>query len=134
RALRVDSNRLVVAARPELVGGWPLPEGQARDWRVLRALSLVKPATDTATAHPDRITLQPDPVTARDGRVETPAVLTGIAEDAGHLAHGLALACLRAGIGSTPGAHVRLRVRVEHGKHEPVGQRAVLARHVARSD
>ena len=134
RALRVDSDGLVVAAGPDFVRVGPVPDRQPVGRRLFITLACVEPASDSAAAHPDRVALQPNAVAPGDWRVEAPAVLTGIAEDAGNLAHGLALARLRAGIGRASGAHLGLRVRVEHGKHEPVGQRAILARQIALPD
>ncbi len=128
RGLRIDSDRLVVAAAPDFIRVGTMRDRQPVHRRLLDALPLVKPAADSAAAHPDGITLQPDAVTAGCGRVEAPAVLASVAEDAGDLADGLVFTRFRAAIGRAAGAHLGLRVRVEHGEHETVGQRAVLAR------
>ena len=74
RALRVDSDGLVVAAGPDFIRVGPVPDRQPVDRRLLRTLALVKPASDSAAAHPDRVALQPDVVAPGGWRVEAPAV------------------------------------------------------------
>ena len=88
RALGIDADGLVIAAVPDFVSVGAVPDRQPIGRCLFSTLACVEPASDSAAAHPDRVALR------RCGRlrpaVEAPAILTGIAEDAGYLAHGLA--------------------------------------------
>ena len=87
------------------------------------------PVVDTAAADPDGIAFHADAIAARGGDAEAaPAKAARIGEDAGDAADGFALFGFRAGDGAAARADVRLSVRIEDGKVQPVRAGVALAR------
>src|SRR6185503_5118319 len=79
---RINTHWLVASARPDFIQVRPMPQREIIERRLLAAETLVKPAADTAAAHPDRIALEAQPIPARDGREElAPTVAARIAEN-----------------------------------------------------
>src|SRR6185437_10662009 len=83
----IDADRLVVASRPDFIQLRSMPKGEIINRRFLRALTFIKPATNSAAADPDGVAGQFDVISAR-GRS---------AEDTGYLADRFALTGCRCG-------------------------------------
>jgi hypothetical protein len=106
-----------------------MPQQRVIHRRLLGPLALIEPSRHATAGDPDRVTGDPQLVAGRHRRPPAvPAVATRVAENARHLADGLALPGLRAGRRGSARAHVRLGVPVKDGERQPVGEGAVLAR------
>src|SRR5205814_66335 len=89
--------------------------------------SLVEPTPDPAAADPDRVTGELHAVSPRRRRAEAPAISAGVAENAGSLSNGFALARLRFAQRGLPEADILLGVSVEDREREAIRKRPVLS-------